>query len=264
MHPQTLSPHRIQLHYAIQFIAATGMALGEAQPDGSQMTLTWAENLHGFVGQKIPATQIQVALFPKALASAILNQHQVVATLPLVGQTLATALAWHRSELTKLGVTADTLTLLDYPPDDFPDHPLAHGATFEMGGSAGREALAAYYAQTRPLLDAIVAANPAASPTYIWPHHFDMATLLTYPGATEAETKYLGVGFSPGDGSYAEPYWYITPYPAPERAQLPELPGGGWHTDHWVGAVLSASQAADVAAFIEEAVAVSKELLHVA
>jgi hypothetical protein len=37
--PKILSPQRIQLHYAIQFMAATGAALMMPQPDYSHTTL---------------------------------------------------------------------------------------------------------------------------------------------------------------------------------------------------------------------------------
>ncbi len=261
-----LIPHRIQLHYAIQFIAATGMALAEPKPDGSQMTLDWDADLNGFVGQKISGTSIQVALLPQTLTSLILQNHKSVAALSLIGKTMAESLAWHQAELAKLGIATESIKLLDYPADDFPDHPLARGAVFDVGDDEAREAVTAYYAQTRPLLAEIIATNPAASPVYIWPHHFDMATLMTYPGATEAETKYLGVGLSPGDFGYDEPYWYITPYPYPDVAKLPKLPAGSWHTEGWVGAVLTASQVendATVQTFIDAAVAVSKDVLEV-
>jgi hypothetical protein len=264
MNPNTLASHRIQLHYAIQFTAATGMALGEAKPDGSQMTLDWNAQLHGFVGQNIPGTPIQVGLLPVPLTSVILNQHQPVATLSLVGQTMSQALHWHETELAKLGIAAESMTLLDYPPDDFPDHPLAHGAVFVLDEVAGREAVIAYYASTQPLLNEIVAANPTASPIYIWPHHFDMATLITYPGATDADTQYLGIGLSPGDQTYPEPYWYVSPYPYPDLDALPDLTVGIWHTRHWVGAVLTASQIKDEATlptFLHAAIAQSKRLL---
>lgn len=268
MNATDLTPHRIQLHYAIQFIAAVGMSLGDSQPDGSQMTLTWDPELNAFVGLQVPGTSIQIALLPTTLTSLILVQHQPVAELSLAGQTMATALAWHRQELAKLGVAnPDRITLLTYPADDFPAHPLAEGAAFEEGSAAARSDVAYYYALTQPILDRVTATYPEASPIRIWPHHFDMATLLTYAGVTEAETKYLGVGLSPGDGSYAEPYWYISPYPAPDQAVLPELPiPGVWHTDHWVGAVLTASRLtdrADLESFVSASVAISQLLLGV-
>jgi hypothetical protein len=266
MGSNTLACDRIQLHYAIQFIAATGMALGEAKPDGSQMTLNWDADLNGFVGQKIPGTQIQVALMPQTLTSLILQNHVPVVTVSLIGKTMAEALNWHQVELTKLGIVAENIKLLDYPPDDFPDHALAHGARFETGRATAREVLTDYYAATRALLATIISNNTTASPIYIWPHHFDMATLMTYPGTTEIETKYLGIGLSPGDKSYDEPYWYITPYPYPDVAMLPKLVVGNWHTADWVGAVLTASQVQNdttVQRFIAAAVATSKDLLQV-
>ena len=48
---------------------------------------------------------------------------------------------------------------------------------------------------------------------------------------------------SPGDGSYPEPYWYVSPWPASEQGDLPELKGGGfWHTTGFTAAVLPASR----------------------
>ena len=82
---------------------------------------------------------------------------------------------------------------------------------------------------------------------------------------------------SPGDGSYAEPYWYVTPWPPPpeKRAheQLPPLDGKGvWHTEGWTGAVLPSSavvdtrdaqeQAGQVLAFTQSAVNAGWALLE--
>jgi len=55
--PTPLTDTRIQLHYAIQSIAATGMALAKYQPDDSQMTCHWHPDLHAFVGHKLPGVQ---------------------------------------------------------------------------------------------------------------------------------------------------------------------------------------------------------------
>jgi hypothetical protein len=76
-----------------------------------------------------------------------------------------------------------------------------------------------------------------ASSVRCWPHHFDIAILLTVaPGKT------VGLGLSPGDSSYAEPYWYVTPYPYPKNPELPPLPEGGrWHTEGFFAAVLRGS-----------------------
>jgi hypothetical protein len=80
------------------------------------------------------------------------------------------------------------------------------------------------------------------------------------------------VGLVPGDENYAEPYWYITPYPVPENPNLPPLDGEGlWRPEGWFGAVLTATKIADagdagaqaerVSAFIHSGLAASRSLL---
>ena len=46
---------------------------------------------------------------------------------------------------------------------------------------------------------------------------------------------------SPGDASYTEPYFYVTVWPYPEKEKLAELPIGKWHTEGFVGAILTIS-----------------------
>ena len=67
-----------------------------------------------------------------------------------------------------------------------------------------------------------------------------MATLVKVEGNPDPElAKSIGVGLSPGDETYPEPYYYVTPWPYPEREKpLPDLPAGEWHTVGWTGAVL--------------------------
>ena len=46
---------------------------------------------------------------------------------------------------------------------------------------------------------------------------------------------------SPGDASYAEPYFYVTVWPYPEKEKLTDLAVGKWHTEGFVAPVLTAS-----------------------
>ncbi len=243
--PQELVESRLQLHYAIQFIAATGAALAEPLSDYSHTSLAWLPDLEVFVGSVIQATQpVQVALDPVSLTLILLDQHsETINALPLPGKTMAAGLNWLQQELAQLGVDASKIVFLDYPPDDFPDHPLAHGAIFDDSQTLALNELTDYYANTQPLFQAIIATTEGATATHIWPHHFDMATLITLPGTKNGSPLTVGVGLSPGDTSYPEPYWYVSPYPYPDAASLPALESlGFWHTQHWVGAVLPASR----------------------
>jgi hypothetical protein len=249
--PHELVESRLQLHYAIQFIAATGAALAEPLPDYSHTSLAWHPVLKVFVSSLIRAAKpFQMTLDPVSLTLILLDQQsEAIAALPLPGQTMATGLAWLQQEVSQLGADGNKIAFLDYPPDDFPDHPLAHGAAFDTSQIAALSELTNYYANTKPLLQAIIATTEDATATRIWPHHFDMATLIMLPGMKNGSPLTVGVGLSPGDASYNEPYWYVSPYPYPDAVSLPALGGHGfWHTQHWVGAVLPASRLAESSA----------------
>ena len=57
------------------------------------------------------------------------------------------------------------------------------------------------------------------------------------------EARSVGVGMTPGDGGYPEPYFYVTPWPYPNPEVLPRLATGSWHTEGWTGAVLTGTEA---------------------
>ncbi|MGA7953733.1 MAG: hypothetical protein WCA07_09465 [Gloeobacterales cyanobacterium] len=277
--PQDLTESRLQLHYAIQFIAATGTALAEPLPDYSHTSLAWNPDLAVFMGAPIrAATPFRVALNPVTLTSILLDsKEETIASLALAQKTLVDGMSWHQGEISKLGADASKIEFLSYPPDDFPDHPLADGDVFpddryaDKSSQAGRQELTNFYANSHRLLQELVDAIEDASPIHIWPHHFDMAILISLSGKKDGEPMTIGIGMSPGDVNYKEPYWYVSPYPYPNLKNLPPLDGHGfWHTEHWVGAVLTASkltqdsaeaQEEQVRAFLRTALEASKTLL---
>jgi hypothetical protein len=55
----------------------------------------------------------------------------------------------------------------------------------------------------------------------------------------------MGVGFSPGDEYYDEPYFYVSIYPAPLVTTLPALPVGHWHSHHFTAAIATAGSILD-------------------
>lgn len=58
INPQDLTESRMQLHYAIQFMAAVGAALAEPLPDYSHTSLEWHPDLEVFVGAPIHAQKL--------------------------------------------------------------------------------------------------------------------------------------------------------------------------------------------------------------
>lgn len=261
-----LAVARIQLHYAIQPLAAISNALADSSSKG----LFWDDRL-GFITRAITSIEsYRLALDPIALTlNFVTDQDRVISAFALGDRTLTEAFDWMKAIVNGLGGASDLITPISYPPNDFPDSDLASGATFQLLNLTSD--LAEYYVIADRILQNIVQQEPMASDVRIWPHHFDIATLISIPDEINGEEKSVGIGLSSGDGSYNEPYWYVTPYPYPEdRSNLPILDGEGiWHTEGWVGAILTASQFGEpkasidqVNTFLKSAIAGCKELLR--
>ena len=59
--------------------------------------------------------------------------------------------------------------------------------------------------------------------------------------ANAEKPRTIGVGLSPGDHFYAQPYFYMSPSPQVKAAELPQLPMlGAWRTEGFMGAVATA------------------------
>lgn len=74
-----------------------------------------------------------------------------------------------------------------------------------------------------------------------WPHHFDIATLVTLGEGGPETAPSVGIGLSPGDASFTVPYFYCTPWPAPaKRPPAPEP--WHWHTEGFTSLVCPIDQ----------------------
>ena len=89
------------------------------------------------------------------------------------------------------------------------------------------------------------------SPIQLWPHHFDLS-MVWLPGgkvpghdpdnpehAEYADTQ-MNFGFTLGDTTIAEPYFYVTAYPSPDAFPALLLPEGAtWQTGGFNGVTLT-------------------------
>lgn len=269
MSDPALIESRIQLHYAVQFIAATGAALATPQPDYSHTSMGWNRDRLLFTGRLIDGDpRFRVDLDPVGLVLLIFDSHgEPLADLSLNHKTLEEGLDWLKTQIANFGVDAEKVRFLDYPPDDFPDHAIAHGAAFDGGPSIQRKQLADLYDLSYTLFLDLPVNQDDVAPIRIWPHHLDLATQLSIPAASDETTEGIGVGFSPGDANDPEPYWYVTPWSYSSTDNLPELEGNGqWHREHWFGAILPLSSTTEPVAqsqlqdFLESAIAACRQL----
>lgn len=86
-----------------------------------------------------------------------------------------------------------------------------------------------------------------SGPVQVFPHHFDLSlswfTGRRVPGVDIADAanadEQMSFGFSTGDASISDAYFYATAYPTPEGLTDERLPAGAcWHTHGFTGAVL--------------------------
>ena len=254
---------RLQAHWAAQVLAAVGFSYLPPADDYSHTALRWDDAGQVLATGPLPETELRATLEVRTLTLGLGDERHV-----LVGSPLADGYAWMRSAVERQTGQVPSKPLKT-PAHDLPDHAVRDGATFAGGDALGE--LEAWFAAGGALTEAVAEHAAGAGAARLWPHHFDVASLITIAGSGE-NARTVGVGLSPGDGGKPAPYWYVTPWPAP-KAALPDLEGGGrWHTEGWTGAVLDAADLAAhdggkaradaLAAFVASAVAAGRTLVE--
>lgn len=270
--PAELEEARLELHWGVQAVGMVGKQLLDPVPDHSHGSLEWLGEVASLAGQSL-ADGSRVALQVASQELLILDGGTgVTDRLELRSHTLAVAAAWIHDRLLERSEVVREASWTPLAPTGLPDAAVGRGAPFGPAGAAHEE-IARWFGNVNGVLRQLADREPGSSPVRGWPHHFDLATLITLDAeAGPEEARSVGLGLSPGDGSIGEPYLYVLPWPAPDPRALPPLEGGGsWVTDGWVGAALRGSdliesgetgdQAAAATAFFESGLARSTEVL---
>lgn len=240
--PRSLVEPRLQLHYALLTLASVAASLIPKRPDWSHGSVDFDPEGNRFLGQPL-AGGMRAVLAVEGLEISLLDDGgSSVGAKSLFGSTLQQGHEWFKTTIGARGI--DVAGFREQKFGDFPEHALDSGAAFDASQQAGIREVALYFENTMRYLQELTLRDKRASAIRLWPHHCDIATLITIkepsePGGEDGQS--VGVGFSPGDGGTPEPYWYVTPWPYPDPATLPALAAGRWNTDGWVGAVLESS-----------------------
>jgi hypothetical protein len=213
-------------------------------PDLVHTNLGWVDG--ALVGQDVPDAP------PAALRLADLTLVVGDESLPLSGLTYEEGRRWL---FERYG------TEVRRGEHVLPPHAIEDGAVFTADASHLEE-LARWFGMGHRVLTALASELTGTPSVRVWPHHFDVGLLHAQPG----EGRSIGVGMSPGDDSYDQPYFYVYPWPNPAERVGPELAVGHWHTEGWFGAVATATALggdAETAAadFVRAAYAAAVELL---
>ncbi len=238
-----LAAARDLAHIAAQWPSRFARHLMARRPDDSHSNLGWDHELRGFVSHDMGSSsgKLRVGLRVSDLTLVATLADTNLAPMPLAGRTEADVAAW----------SAEVLDAIDEPvgdiagpmPYDLPIHPVLDGGRYEPDGlTAALQDLSNWYGNAALLLEEVALAaadlEPGPSPVRCWPHHFDIATLVSLETGDPEHARAIGVGFAPGDPTIPEPYFYVNPWPVIEVSALGPLPEPGrWQTDGFVGAV---------------------------
>ncbi|MGI9410735.1 MAG: hypothetical protein ACR2OV_11720, partial [Hyphomicrobiaceae bacterium] len=235
---------RLQSHVAAQWLARAARAYIAPKPDYSHTSLSWDQEVGGLCTQPVEpyGTRIALSLSPLTIEF----RGRIHDRLELHGKNESDVGIWLKQALGKCDVDGGALD--QYYPDELIGHAIQQGGGYnETQLEAARHEISNWYANAALVLSAVETRcrqiRPGPSPVRCWPHHFDMATLIALDDGDPERARSIGVGLSPGDLSYAEPYYYVTPWPYPTESQLPSLgPLGRWHRDGFVAAIASADR----------------------
>lgn len=235
--PTSLSTVRLQTHAACQWMTKAARANLPAVTDDSHSNFGWQNSANALVSRPLDERGHALGFSFEQGAMMLFEGQTLKETLALNGVTEQAAGNWTDMQLESLGLQTTTKAEMPYELEaiehyDFDGTELsALGRWFQLGFDVLSKVVEA--------LGHIAVAEPSVR---CWPHHYDVGTLLLLDDEGPETARSIGIGLSPGDGSYTEPYFYCSPWPVPDLAGLGAAPDGlQWHTDGFVSLVATAS-----------------------
>ena len=206
-----------QLHHAAQIAAEVGKSWAVPQPDDSHSNFEFRDGF--LIGAPILAARpFRAALRAQDLGLRLVAEDgTVLAARMLAGAAVFEATAWVRAQAALYAGEEQRQPAVSVP--DLPAHPVATGAPFALHDRDACAALARLLAGADAVLRAVAMGVPGASSVRVWPHHLDIATLVTLSPA-----RTIGVGLAVPDALEASGYWYVSPW----SAQPPAASATSW------------------------------------
>lgn len=266
--PSELIDARLEAHHAAQWIARATRAYCQPESDDSHTNMAWDSQAQALVSRPITAN-LTLGLRLEDL-TLLARSKEGEESFSLIGQTEVAAGEWVGDLVSQYGL--DYQKLKEPGPYTLADHSLDSGGTYGTAEAKSRKEFARYYSNVTPFLEVVYDTHSQASPVRCWPHFFDIATLLTFEQKGTSDKATIGVGLSPGDATFPEPYVYVSLWPHPLKESLPSLIAPAfWQTEGFTAVILRSGdliseisaeqQKTKVKAIIEQGVKESIQLL---
>lgn len=244
--PSSLIGARAMAHRAVQLLAMAARANLEPVDDDSHSNVGWDNSARRFLSQPIAVSDgtVLVGLSLHPLHLDLLKNEEPCAGFDMDRRSFDDALQWLDGQLREAGLRPASQIVLPY---ELPEAVTRIERFLPHTASGQLCTLQAWFDLAQAVLSGFVTTHvnplPGPSPVRCWPHHFDIATYVQLEAGNAETSRGIGVGMSPGDESYGQPYFYVNPWPHLDRADLPDPPHPGhWHTQGYVGAVATADQ----------------------
>ncbi|MEM7284132.1 MAG: hypothetical protein AAF438_21210, partial [Pseudomonadota bacterium] len=242
LNPTQLGEAREVSHVAVQWVSKAARANLTPEPDDSHSNFGWDAENQALVSHVLDDDHHQMGFSFNSASMLWLEQGSVVDRFPLESADDSAIQQWCDQNLAKAGLSGTDNAEMPYSLE--PKAQSLLRASLSELETLGHWFHLGFKALTT-LVDQFesVAVN---SPTVrCWPHHYDVGTLFYLEAGNPENAQSIGVGLSPGDESYPEPYFYCNPWPVPRS--LVEVEGPlRWHTEGFTSLVLPASAMTNV------------------
>ncbi len=238
---EILAETRKQAHQAVQNVSAVGRCFLGVLDSDENANLEWVPELQRLAGRWIDGNIVfRSSLDFTNFAVHLVNEKlESISSVEVNGKRQGIVMVWLEEQISTLGFNSSDITL-DLPYE-IPEYPQAKKKPFDVDMIYIHE-LGKYFNNAHYVLSQFKQEVSGFGPVKSWPHHFDMSCMDIIKDTGNPETTAtLNIGMSPGDETFNEPYFFVTPWPYPDEDELKPIKRGQWYFENWAGAILKAS-----------------------
>jgi len=234
-----IAPTREALHRAMQLVSAAPRSFLPPLEHDETASLHWNEKKRRLESQYFgPKLNVQSSIDFASFKIMLLVEEIVFDEISLHKKSFDQVKEWFRNTLYKIKLDPNQY-VVDLPYT-LPAFHSGLEAPFDYYDKNAFHSFSILYHNTNLMLNQISEDKIGKKlKVKVWPHHFDMA-ILHYLNAEDS----VGLGLAPGDDYYAQPYFYVTPYPYPPDHTIEETNPivGHWHTEGFKALILTYDQ----------------------